>query len=144
MLLLRACARGAALTVPALAGHPELLLQAERLDDLVKVLRHFNVGRVHLHHLMGMDVDVKLLVHRLNVPFDLTVHDYYAICPQVNLLPAPTGFTAASRTRVPATPASPNGLRTGRAISCHGGQSARGSSKRPTASSAQARMSCIG
>lgn len=92
ILLLRASARGAALTVPALTGHPALQLQAERLDDLIKVLRHCNVGRVHVHHLMGMDVDVRLLVHRLNLPFDITVHDYYAICPQVNLLPAPTGL----------------------------------------------------
>ncbi len=32
-------------------------------------------------------MDVRALVHRLNVPFDVTLHDYFAICPQVNLLP---------------------------------------------------------
>ena len=36
---------------------------------------------------MSMDVDVRALLHRLGVPFDVTVHDYFAICPQVNLLP---------------------------------------------------------
>jgi glycosyltransferase involved in cell wall biosynthesis len=36
---------------------------------------------------MGMDLDVRSLLHRLGVPFDVTVHDYFAICPQVNLLP---------------------------------------------------------
>ncbi len=34
-----------------------------------------------------MDIDIRALIERLNVPFDLTVHDYYAICPQINLLP---------------------------------------------------------
>ena len=36
---------------------------------------------------MGMDLDARALIHRLGVPFDVTVHDYFAICPQVNLLP---------------------------------------------------------
>ncbi len=86
-LLLSATARGAALSVPALPGHPELALPAERLGDLAQVLESARVTRAHVHHLMGMDIDVRALLHRLNVPFDVTVHDYFAICPQVNLLP---------------------------------------------------------
>ncbi|MFL5283107.1 MAG: glycosyltransferase [Rhodopila sp.] len=90
VLLLESSARGGTLSVPALPGHPELALPAERLDDLVQVLRQCGVQRVHVHHLLGMDMDVHSLVRRLDVPFDLTVHDYFAICPQVNLLPSPT------------------------------------------------------
>jgi GT2 family glycosyltransferase/glycosyltransferase involved in cell wall biosynthesis len=86
-LLLAATARGAALSVPALPGHPELALPAERTADLVALLGHVGVDRAHIHHLMGMDIDVRSLLHRLDVPFDVTVHDYFAICPQVNLLP---------------------------------------------------------
>jgi GT2 family glycosyltransferase/glycosyltransferase involved in cell wall biosynthesis len=86
-LLLESTARGAALSVPTLSGHPMLVLPAERISDLVRVLQSADVTRVHIHHLMSMDVDVRALVHRLGVPFDLTVHDYFAICPQVNLLP---------------------------------------------------------
>ena len=86
-LLLESTPRGTALSVPALPGHPELALPADRLADLVVVLRSACVSRAHIHHLMSMDVDVRALLHRLNVPFDVTVHDYFAICPQVNLLP---------------------------------------------------------
>jgi GT2 family glycosyltransferase/glycosyltransferase involved in cell wall biosynthesis len=86
-LLLTAAARGAALSVPALAGHPELALPADRTSDLTMVLKAAGVTRAHVHHLMGMDVDARALLHRLRVPFDVTVHDYFAICPQVNLLP---------------------------------------------------------
>jgi glycosyltransferase involved in cell wall biosynthesis len=86
-LLLEATARGAALSVPALPGHPDLTLPADRMSDLALVLRSAGVTRVHLHHLMSMDLDVRALLHRLGVPFDVTVHDYFAVCPQVNLLP---------------------------------------------------------
>ena len=51
------------------------------------VLKSASVTRAHIHHLMSMDLDVRALLHRLGVPFDVTVHDYFAICPQVNLLP---------------------------------------------------------
>ncbi len=87
VVLLESTARGAALSVPALPGHPDLALPAERLSDLARVLQSAVVTRAHVHHLMSMDVDVRALLHRLGIPFDVTVHDYFAICPQVNLLP---------------------------------------------------------
>ncbi|HEY7576884.1 MAG TPA: glycosyltransferase [Acetobacteraceae bacterium] len=90
-LLLQSTARGAALSVPALPGHPELVLPADRLSDLVLVLQSANVTRAHIHHLMSMDIDARALLHRLGVPFDVTVHDYFALCPQVNLLPVLQG-----------------------------------------------------
>ena len=54
---------------------------------MAQLLRSCGVSRAHIHHLMGMDLDVRKLLHRLEVPFDVTVHDYFALCPQVNLLP---------------------------------------------------------
>ena len=86
-LLLEHTSRGTALSVLSLPHHPVLTLPAERTDDLLLVLRSMAVSRVHIHHLLGMDMDVRTLIHRLGVPFDVTVHDYYAICPQINLLP---------------------------------------------------------
>ena len=86
-LLLQTTDRGAALSVLSLPNHPELTLPPERLDDLILVLRSMNVSRVHIQHLLGMDMDVRTVIYRLSVPFDVTVHDYYGICPQINLLP---------------------------------------------------------
>ncbi len=86
-LLLSTTPRGSALSVPAIPGHAELTLTADRLDDLTDFLRFMRVERVHIHHLAGMEMDVRALIDRLNVGFDLTVHDYFSICPQVNLLP---------------------------------------------------------
>ncbi len=89
VLLLAGTERGVALSVPALPGHPVLHLPAERLDDLLQMLRSMAVSRVHIHHLVRIDLDIRALIHRLGVPFDVTVHDYYALCPQINLLPWP-------------------------------------------------------
>ena len=86
-LLLEFTARGTEISVPALPGHSPAVLPSERIDDIVTLLTSAGVSRVHIHHLLGMDVDLRGLIHRLGVPFDLTVHDYYALCPQVNLLP---------------------------------------------------------
>ena len=96
VLLLQATERGAALSLPAPAGRPPnppvLTLPAQRLDDLAMVLRSANLSRIHIHHLLRMDLDIRALIHRLELPFDTTVHDYFAICPQVNLLRWPEGL----------------------------------------------------
>jgi GT2 family glycosyltransferase/glycosyltransferase involved in cell wall biosynthesis len=87
-LLLEGSGRGARLSVPEMPGHPTLILSSKRLKDLATLLRSMNVSRMHIHHLMAMDMDIAGLIHELGVPFDVTVHDYLAICPQINLLPS--------------------------------------------------------
>jgi len=79
--------RGAELSVPTLPGHPKVALPAGRMDDLIRLLRSMAISRVHVHHLLGMDFDIRSLIHRLGVPFDVTVHDYQALCPHINLTP---------------------------------------------------------
>jgi GT2 family glycosyltransferase/glycosyltransferase involved in cell wall biosynthesis len=90
-LLLEPASRGVALTVPALSGLPKLVLAAERWRDVAAVARSAGVTRVHIHHLMGLDLDVRALIFELGVRFDVTLHDYFAICPQVTLLPWSVG-----------------------------------------------------
>ena len=85
-LLLEGTVRGAALTLPSLPDHTVLTLPGERIGDLTAVLRSTGLTRIHIHHMLQMDIDIRSLVHRMGVPFDLTVHDYFAICPQINLL----------------------------------------------------------
>jgi GT2 family glycosyltransferase/glycosyltransferase involved in cell wall biosynthesis len=89
VLLLSSSARGVGLSIPALPGHSVFALPGDRLDDLVAYLRTTNLQRVHVHHVAGLDLDLPALVRRLDLGFDVTVHDYFAICPQVNLLPSP-------------------------------------------------------
>jgi GT2 family glycosyltransferase/glycosyltransferase involved in cell wall biosynthesis len=87
VLLLEPTDRGAVLSAPNLPDHPVLALPADRLDDMVTILRSANLSRVHIHHLVAQRMDIRKLIVRLGVPFDVTIHDYYGICPQINLLP---------------------------------------------------------
>ncbi len=91
-LVLEPASRGVAVSVPALPGLPKLVLAAERWRDVAAVARSAGVTRVHIHHLMGLDLDVRALIFELAVKFDVTLHDYFAICPQVTLLPWSAGL----------------------------------------------------
>lgn len=91
-LVLEPGSRGVVLSVPALPGLPQLVLAAERWRDVAAAARSAGVTRVHIHHLMGMDLDVQALISELAVQFDVTLHDYFAICPQVTLLPWSAGL----------------------------------------------------
>ncbi len=86
-LMISSSARGIRMTVPQLEGHSAAELPSDRLEELVLLLQSANVSRVHLHHTLGLDLDLRAFIHKLSVPFDFTVHDYFGICPQVNLLP---------------------------------------------------------
>src|SRR5208337_21007 len=85
VLLLSSAVRGVNLSLPALPGHSVVTLAGDRLDDLVAYLRTTNLQRAHVHHVAGLDLDLPALLRRLDLGFDVTVHDYFAICPQVNL-----------------------------------------------------------
>ncbi len=63
-------------------------LPAERLDDLVADAAVDERCRACISITCSERIWISArLIHRLQVPFDVTVHDYYAICPQINLLP---------------------------------------------------------
>ena len=55
---------------------------------LVELLRRCGVSRMHVQHLLGHTLDVGRLQRDLGVPLDFSVHDYYAVCPQVTMTDA--------------------------------------------------------
>ena len=59
---------------------------------MVAMLRSANVSRVHIHHLLWFEFDTRAMILRLGVPFDVTIHDNYVLCPQLNMLPQATSF----------------------------------------------------
>ena len=87
VLLLKPHARGIGVSIPGIEGHPVLTVATDRVEDLAKFLTAVPVTRVHIHHTIGLEFDLRELLHRIALPFDVTLHDYYGICPQVNLLP---------------------------------------------------------
>lgn len=103
-LLLRPVEGGVELFVPSMEGHPSHKFQADEEVELVQLLRHLGLRRVHIHHIAGYKCDLRRMIRLLDLPFDLTVHDFYGICPQINLISGPTktycGLPEASRCNV--------------------------------------------
>jgi GT2 family glycosyltransferase len=87
LLLEGAGTAGGTLSVPTLPGHPRMAVAPDRLEDALAYLRSAGVTRVHVHHTLALGLDLRRLIALLDVPFDVTVHDWFMICPQVNLLP---------------------------------------------------------
>jgi glycosyltransferase involved in cell wall biosynthesis len=65
----------------AICFHP-----IDQLDNLVEVLTACHLDRIHIHHALGNDHYLEHLVRRLGKPFDFTVHDYYALSPNPQLI----------------------------------------------------------
>ena len=54
--------------------------------SLLELLDSCQVSRVHVHHGLGFPENfVRRLVYDLSVPMDVTIHDYYPLCPWLRL-----------------------------------------------------------
>ena len=57
----------------------------DSLDFLHEFLKSCGVSRIHIHHLMGSKKLMMQFLGKARIPFDLTIHDYYLICPRASL-----------------------------------------------------------
>lgn len=55
-------------------------------ERLLEILKSLNVCHVHFHHLVEVSAEVKNLTKDLSVKYDFTIHDYFSVCPRINLL----------------------------------------------------------
>lgn len=46
----------------------------------------FKIDLVHIHHTMGMTLELYYMANDLSIPIFVTLHDYYYICPTLQLL----------------------------------------------------------
>lgn len=56
------------------------------LPQLAQMLRAIGVSRLHFHHVHGLPQSILDLPRATGVAYDVTLHDYYAICPQYHLV----------------------------------------------------------
>jgi GT2 family glycosyltransferase/glycosyltransferase involved in cell wall biosynthesis len=75
------------LVCPAVPGTPNLIFHVpgERWT-LLAILRELGVDHVHIHHTIDVPHEVLRLIGDLGAPYDWTIHDYYTICPRINLV----------------------------------------------------------
>jgi len=55
------------------------------MATLCAMLRDIGVARLHFHHVHGLPQSILDLPRELGAPYDCTLHDYFAICPQYHL-----------------------------------------------------------
>jgi len=53
---------------------------------LVKILQKLDVWHIHYHNVLGFTEDVWNLPNVLKCDYDISVHDYYSVCPRVNFV----------------------------------------------------------
>ena len=70
----------------------KLYLTSKNLELLAGVLKFFGLNKVHVHHVIGYRFDIEELVYLVGAPYDVTIHDFYFICPRINLITPGSGF----------------------------------------------------
>lgn len=56
------------------------------LDDLADLLRRFGVSRLHVHSLLHQPIDAPRFIRTTGLPYDVTIHDYFFVCPFLFLM----------------------------------------------------------
>jgi glycosyltransferase involved in cell wall biosynthesis len=59
--------------------------------ELIQALRGLDLSRIHFQHTLGHEDHLQDLVHGLQVPYDVTLHDYLLLSPSL-LLCGPNAF----------------------------------------------------
>lgn len=71
---------------------PPVEMSSDGVDAFVDALRASGVIHVHVQHLADFPSEsaefFRLAAARLGVPYDVTIHDYLAICPRITLIDA--------------------------------------------------------
>lgn len=52
---------------------------------LLLTLKQLGISRIHFHHTIGVAAPIINLPKILSCPYDITVHDYYYVCPQISM-----------------------------------------------------------
>ncbi|VVB88192.1 Glycosyltransferase AglI [uncultured archaeon] len=69
--------------------HPtgfSVLYDEEYKNLFRRVVNTFHIGLIHIHQLILHTMDIFDIAQEQNIPLLMTFHDYYAVCPGINLL----------------------------------------------------------
>lgn len=63
----------------------DIKLPTYDVNYIVDLLKSLNPSGIHIHHLLNINFQIKEVINQLNIPFVLTLHDYFYICPFITL-----------------------------------------------------------
>jgi len=74
--------------IPLLSGIPSPEDYLKDVDENIytNFLKRLGVGVIHIHTLMGLNKELITAAKKLNIKTIFTSHDYFGICPKVNLI----------------------------------------------------------
>jgi GT2 family glycosyltransferase/glycosyltransferase involved in cell wall biosynthesis len=80
-------ARRVFLERPTVKATPNLVFAIpEEYWTLREALRELGIGHIHVHHSIDLPGEAFRLIGDLDLPYDWTIHDYYSVCPRINLI----------------------------------------------------------
>jgi GT2 family glycosyltransferase/glycosyltransferase involved in cell wall biosynthesis len=59
---------------------------AAKIIDIIPFLQSFGISQAHVHHALEIPTQVLSFLKHLDVPYDLSIHDYTTICPRINMM----------------------------------------------------------
>ena len=76
------------ISIPLLSGipNPKSYLKNVDVNIYIKFLKNLNIEIIHIHTLMGFNKELLTAAQKLNIKTIFTTHDYFGICPKVNLI----------------------------------------------------------
>lgn len=61
----------------------------QNIEKIAEDIKDINIFHIHINHTVGFkDLEIWDLPHLLGLSYDVTVHDYFFICPRINLINA--------------------------------------------------------
>ncbi|MCE9607988.1 MAG: glycosyltransferase [Planctomycetia bacterium] len=72
---------------PGIADTPNLFFSLpDEYWSFRLALRQLGIIHVHVHHTVDVPDDVLEIIHDEELPYDVTLHDYFTVCPRINLM----------------------------------------------------------
>jgi GT2 family glycosyltransferase/glycosyltransferase involved in cell wall biosynthesis/SAM-dependent methyltransferase len=71
---------------PMKAFEPHTVNSKEYTRIMKNFINSFDIDLIHVHHLMGHSFDIFQIAEEMQVPVVYTIHDFFCICPRVNLI----------------------------------------------------------
>jgi GT2 family glycosyltransferase len=58
----------------------------EYAELVEKIINSFDIGLIHIHHLLKHSFDIPAIAHKNGIKTIFTLHDYYLFCPRIQLV----------------------------------------------------------
>ena len=75
--------------LPLVEPPARFMVERPEVDQALRTaVRLLDVGAVHVQHLVNWPITIWRTLREIGLPFVLTCHDYYCVCPNLNLVDA--------------------------------------------------------